>query len=231
MRFHLLTGVAAVALATISVNPAWAGSDEVAGTEAKPGSSVDRPAAEGGVVPEGGDTESMVPAAVQTESNADTDIGESGTHVRADSIEPEDLGDSSAEPEEDPAPQGYTTNVPPENIEDGVDLGQGTPDESTAPTEERLASETPNSAEDIQEMQTAVENGEYVEESAEHEQASMAETDENTDAVEAAVAEGDIPTEAKPQENWFGCSDEDGSEGGTCEDTGNAAEAPEGDVN
>ena len=230
MRSHLLTGVAALALATLTAHPAWAGSDEVAGTEPKPGSSVERPEADGGAMPEGGASESMVPEAVSTESNADMDVGEDGTHVRADSVDVENLDENNAEAQEDPAPEGYTTNVPPENIEDEADVGEATPAESTEPTTDRMASQTPNTAEDVQTMKTSVEGGEYVEESPEEEQAAMAETAENTETVEEVVESGEV-VEAKPEDNWFGCSDEDGSEGGTCENTGDAAKAPEGDVN
>ena len=229
MRSHLLTGVAAVALATLTANPAWAGSDEVAGTEPKPGSSVDRPDGDGGAMPEGGATESMVPEAVQTESNADVDIGDDGTHVRADSVDVENLDENNAEAQEDPAPEGYTTNVPPENIEDVADVGEETPDESTEPTSDRLASQTPDAAEEVQTMKTDVEDGEYVEESAEEEQAAMANVEENTETVNDAVENGEV-VDAKPDENWFGCSDQDGSEGGTCRNTGDAAQAPEGDI-
>lgn len=228
MRPQTLTG-AVVAIATMTAIPAWAGSDEVAGTEAKPGSSVERPSAEGGALPEGGATESMVPEAVATESNADMDIGEDGTHVRADSVDVDELDENNAEAQEDPAPEGYVTNVPAENVDDEADVGEATPAESTEPASDRLASQTPDTAEDAQTMKTSAEGGEYVEESPEEEQAAMANIDENEQAVEKAVASGEV-VEAKPEENWFGCSDQDGSEGGTCENTGDAAKAPEGDV-
>lgn len=206
MRPHTLTG-ATLALLTMTAIPAWATCHDTA--------SVREP-----------DT------AVQSESNADVDLSsEQDAHVRAESVAVEDLEEQKIEGKEDPAPEGYVTNVPADKIEDDADVGETTPATSTEQAEESLAAEVPASVDkETKAMKTDVaSNGEPEELSAEEEQVSMAEAEEATEKV-AELTENTVPAEggqleaatggAEPEENWFGCGpDSEGAEGETCDES------------
>lgn len=181
--------------------------------------------------------------AVQTESSADMDVASKdadGGHLRAEEVPVENLDEHQAiEGDEDPAPEGYTTNVPPEKIEDDADVGETTPvtteDEAEARNDE-IAAEAREGDAETKAMKTSVdETGEYTEESPEEEQAAMAKVEENAEKVKE-MTENTVPGEggereastggAEPTENWFGCSpDADGSEGETCEPSENETSA------
>lgn len=207
MKPHFLAG-ATFALMTMTAIPAWAACH---GT-----SSVDKP-----------------DDAVASESNADTEMSSdksTADHLRAEEVAVEDLDEHNAtEGNEDPAPEGYTTNVPADQIEDDADVGETTPETSVAESEDPNAG-MPKSAEaETDGMKTDVNaSGEYVEEAPEDEQIAMAQAEEATEKVEELTKEKTIGETgqveaatggAEPVENWFGCSDEDGSEGDTCEES------------
>lgn len=223
MKSHFALG-AASALLTMTAIPVWASCHDT--------SSVREP-----------------DAAVQTESNADMDVASTdadGGHLQAEEVPVENLDEHQAiEGDEDPAPEGYTTNVPPEQIEDDADVGETTPvtteDEAEARNAE-LSDEAREGGSDTKPMKTSVDEstGEYTEESADEEQAAMAEVEENTEKVEE-LTENTVPGEggereaatggAEPTENWFGCNpDGDESEGDTCEPAETEASAETADL-
>lgn len=221
MKPHSMMGTAAVLLSMTAI-PAWATCHDT--------SSVREP----------GD-------AAQTESNADLDVasGDSdGEHLRAQEVPIENLDEHQAiEGNEDPAPEGYTTNVPPEKIEDDGDVGETTPISSEEESEQRdreLADAAREGGAETKEMNASVdESGNYTEESADEEQAATARTEENTAKVKELTART-VPGEggkleaatggAEPTENWFGCNpDADESEGDACEPSETEASAAAAD--
>ncbi|HUF56151.1 MAG TPA: hypothetical protein VMM55_06270 [Thermohalobaculum sp.] len=183
----------------------------------------------------------------QVESNADLDVASrstDGEHLRAEEVPVENLDEHQAtQGDEDPAPEGYTTNVPPELIVDDADVGETTPESTEGEADKRnaeLSNRAREGGSETKAMKTSVdEAGEYAEESVE-EQAAMANTEENAEKVEEMTENtvlgegGQIEAAtggAEPTENWFGCnSDADGSEGDACEPSETEAAAPSGGV-
>lgn len=222
MKPHFQLGAAA-ALLTMTSIPAWATCHDT--------SSVREPG-----------------QAVETESSADMDVAaanKDGEHVIAEEVPVENLDEHQAiEGDEDPAPEGYTTNVPPEQIEDDADVGETTPETTEQEAEDQnaeLSDQAREGGAETKAMKTSVdESGEYTEESEQEEQAAMAKADENAEKIEE-LTENTVPGEggqleaavggAEPEENWFGCSpDGDDTEGEACEPADTEAEAPEGGV-
>lgn len=168
--------------------------------------------------------------AVQSESNADSDLGNEDGHVNAEAVAVEDLDEHQAtEGSEDPAPEGYVTNVPADKIQDDADVGETTPADSMEQSEERMADNASATDTETAAMKTDVDgSGEYTEPSESEQQASMANAEEATETV-AELTEETTPGEggqveaatggAEPTENWFGCGPEgESTEGETCEE-------------
>ena len=184
----------------------------------------------------------------QVESNADVDVASRETddeHLQAQEVPVENLDEHQAiEGDEDPAPEGYTTNVPVDQIEDDADVGATTPVTTEDEAEQRnaeIADDAREIGSETKAMKTSVDaTGEYAEETVEEEQAAMAEVEDNAAKVEE-LTENTVPGEggereastggAEPTENWFGCNpDADGSEGETCEQSENEASARTADA-
>lgn len=205
MKPHFLAG-ATVAVMTMTAIPAWATCDQTA--------SVDKP-----------------DSAVASESNADTEMNGDKGDLLAEEAAVENLDERAAtEGSEDPAPEGYSTSVPADQIADDADVGETTPATSGEETVDQAQGTPASTEEEAPSMKTEVsDDGEYVEKQPEDEQIAMASAEEAT-AKAAALTEETTVGEggkieaatggAEPEENWFGCNpDADSSEGDTCEES------------